>query len=136
MRHAEPALPCGTAHVLLAHGSRDPQWPAAIEAVAARVRQLDPAARVRCAYLESAQPDLDAAIDQLMAEGAQSIAVWPMFLGLGRHAREDLPRLVAAAQARIGANPRSVRLWLQAPVAEHALVQEALAKVILHEAFR
>jgi len=117
-----------SAHILLAHGSRDPQWPAMIEAVAAQVRRLEPAARVRCAYLEQARPDLAAAVDELIAQGAQSIAVWPMFLGLGRHAREDLPRLVAAAQAR---HP-GVRIALQAPIAEHAPVQEAMARAILH----
>jgi len=117
------------AHILLAHGSRDPQWPAAIEAVAACVQRLDPAAQVRCAYLEQATPDLAAAVDDLAAQGAQRIAVWPMFLGLGRHAREDLPRLVAAAQAR---HP-GVRIALQAPIAEHAPVQEAMARAILHK---
>jgi sirohydrochlorin cobaltochelatase len=98
------------------------------EAVAAQVQRLAPKARVRCAYLEQAKPDLAAAVDALVAEGAQRIAVWPMFLGLGRHAREDLPRLTAAAQAR---HP-GVRIALQAPIAEHAPVQEAMARAILH----
>jgi sirohydrochlorin cobaltochelatase len=119
-----------TAHVLLAHGSRDPQWPAAIEAVANRIRQLDPAARVRCAYLELAQPDLDAAIGQLITEGAQTIAVWPMFLGLGRHARADLPRLIAEAQARIQTRHPNVTITLQPAIAEHTPVLEAMARVI------
>ncbi|MDR0276191.1 MAG: CbiX/SirB N-terminal domain-containing protein [Burkholderiaceae bacterium] len=118
-----------TAHVLLAHGSRDPHWPAMIEAVAACVRRLEPGTRVRCAYLERARPDLASAIDGLVAEGARSIAVWPMFLGLGRHAREDLPRLTAAAQER---HP-SVRITLQSPIAEQTPVQKAMAQAILHK---
>jgi len=116
------------AHILLAHGSRDPRWPAAIEAVAACVQRLDPTARVCCAYLEQARPGLADAVDELTAQGAQNIAVWPMFLGLGRHTREDLPRLVAAAQARHS----GVRIALQAPIAEHAPVREAMARTILH----
>jgi len=120
-----------TAHVLLAHGSRDPQWPAAIQAVATRIRQLDPAALVRCAYLESAQPDLITAIGELIAEGAQTIAVWPMFLGLGYHARADLPRLIAAAQAQVRTDTPTVTITLQPAIAEHASVLDAMAQVVL-----
>ena len=132
MRHASPAAACGptTAHILLAHGSQDPQWPAAVQAVAERIRRLDPRVRIRCAYLEWARPDLAAAIEELIAEGAQAIAVWPMFLGLGRHAREDLPRLIALAQAQIQTHSPSVTLTLQPAIAEHTSVLDAMAQVI------
>ena len=135
MPHTDPAAPESptTAHVLLAHGSRDPQWPAAIQAVAARVRALDPAAQVRCAYLESAPPDLTAAVCELATLGAQNIAVWPMLLGMGRHARADLPRLIAAAQTCIQTRYSGVRLTLQPAIAEHAPVLDAMARVILHK---
>jgi len=123
------------AHILLAHGSRDPQWSAAIQAVAARIRLLDPAAQVRCAYLESVQPDLPAAVDELIAEGAQTIAVWPMFLGLGRHVRTDLPRLIAAAQTQAQARNPDVTVTLQPAIAEHAPVLDAMARVILQESY-
>jgi sirohydrochlorin cobaltochelatase len=122
-----------TAHILLAHGSRDPQWLTTIEVVAERVRRLDPAAQVRCAYLELAQPDLATAIGQLIAEGAQTIAVWPMLLGLGRHARADLPRLIAAAKAQIQAHASDVTITLQPAIAEYALVLDAIAQVIAHK---
>jgi sirohydrochlorin cobaltochelatase len=133
MQPADPAPLCGAvpAHVLLAHGSRDPQWPAAIRAVAERVRRLDPAAHVRCAYLEAAQPDLAAAIAELIAAGAQTIAVWPMLFGLGHHARADLPRLIAAAQTQIRARHPGITITLQLAIAEHAPVLEAMAQVIL-----
>jgi sirohydrochlorin cobaltochelatase len=115
---------------LLAHGSQDPQWPAAIQAVAERIRRLAPRMRLRCAYLELARPDLATAVAELVAEGAQAIAVWPMFLGLGRHAREDLPRLVALAQTQIQTHSPGVTLTLQPAIAEHAPVLDAMAQVI------
>ncbi|MDR2990993.1 MAG: CbiX/SirB N-terminal domain-containing protein [Burkholderiaceae bacterium] len=131
MRPADPAPRSAPAHILLAHGSRDPQWPAAIQAVAARIQALDSAVRVRCAYLELAQPNLAAAIAELIAEGAQTIAVWPMLLGLGRHARADLPRLIAAAQTQIQARHPDITIVLQPAIAEHAPVLDAMAQVIL-----
>jgi sirohydrochlorin cobaltochelatase len=135
MPHTDPdaRYPPGAAHVLLAHGSRDPQWPAAIQAVAVRVRLLDPTAQVRCAYLESAPPDLSAAIDELLAKGVQTIAVWPMFFGLGRHLRTDLPRLIAAAQDRIRARYPSVTITLQPAIADHPAVLDSMARIIGRE---
>jgi sirohydrochlorin cobaltochelatase len=77
--------------ILLAHGSRDERWREPIEAVAARVTALDPQARVVCAYMELAAPDLRTASAALIASGAKSLRVVPLFLGMGKHAREDLP---------------------------------------------
>ena len=77
--------------VLLAHGSRDERWREPIEAVAARVTALDPQARVVCAYMELAAPDLRTAAAALIASGAKVVRVVPLFLGMGKHAREDLP---------------------------------------------
>ncbi|KTT15785.1 sirohydrochlorin chelatase [Pseudacidovorax intermedius] len=86
--------------VLFAHGSRDAQWRAPVEAVARRVAEQAPDARVRCAYLELVAPDLPAAVAELVAEGVASIHVVPLFLGMGRHAREDLPVLMAELRQR------------------------------------
>ena len=77
--------------VLLAHGSRDERWREPIEAVAARILQDDPGARVVCAYMELATPDLHTAAAGLVADGALAVRVVPLFLGMGKHAREDLP---------------------------------------------
>lgn len=85
--------------ILLAHGSRDPQWRLPIEAVAAQIRQRQPAARVRCAYLELCAPTLPEAATDLIAGGARSLKVFPLFLGVGRHAREDLPLLAEKIRA-------------------------------------
>ena len=77
--------------ILLAHGSRDPQWRAPMEAVAARIRVRQPATPVCCAYLELCTPSLPEAATDLIAAGARRIRVFPIFFGVGKHAREDLP---------------------------------------------
>lgn len=81
--------------LLFAHGSRDPLWRTPIEAVAAAIRQRQPDVRVLCAYLELCEPDLPLAAAQLLAQGVSELRILPMFLGMGKHAREDLPQLVA-----------------------------------------
>ncbi|MFT3814813.1 MAG: CbiX/SirB N-terminal domain-containing protein [Acidovorax sp.] len=83
--------------VLFAHGSRDPLWRAPIEAVRDQVAALGLPAR--CAYLELCAPSLHEAVADLAALGIGHVTIVPMFLGTGRHAREDLPRLVAELRA-------------------------------------
>ena len=115
--------------VLFGHGSRDPSWRASMDAVAIRIRQRQPDVPVTCAFLELQQPDLAAAVDTLVAEGATRVLVVPMFLGIGKHAREDLPRLLAAARTR---HPH-VRLEASTATGEQNEVLDLLATLTLQQ---
>ncbi len=119
-------LPCA-AVVLLAHGSRDTQWSAPIEAVAHQARALNPQATVRTAYLEHTDPDLKTCVDALCAQGYTDIHILPLFLGLGGHVRQDLPRL---NEALLAAHP-GLRLHWQSAVGEQAPVTDLLARLAL-----
>ncbi|WP_431276444.1 sirohydrochlorin chelatase [Variovorax ureilyticus] len=113
--------------VLFAHGSRDDRWRAPVEAVAHRVAELDPQAKVSCAYLELVQPDLLNAAEALIREGARTIRVLPLFLGMGKHVREDLPQLLDELRARHPA----VGFTLAGAVGEEPEVIELLARKAL-----
>ena len=111
--------------ILLAHGSRDERWREPIEAVAARVTALDPQARVVCAYMELATPDLRTASAALIASGARSLRVVPLFLGMGKHAREDLPLQLDALRATWP----NVEFQLASIVGEEPELVELLARI-------
>lgn len=107
--------------VLFAHGSRDPLWHKPMEAVAETLASAQPDLSVRCAYLEISQPDLVTACNALADAGIHHIKVIPMFLGVGRHAREDLPLLVKDLRDKlpgvtfdlkpaVGEDPRLIQL--------------------------
>jgi sirohydrochlorin cobaltochelatase len=113
--------------VLFAHGSRDPLWHRPMEAVAGLIRQRAPAVPVVCAYLELSQPDLPTAVAQLIAQGARHIAVTPMFLGVGKHAREDLPVLAEALRSQYPA----VEFVLRPAVGEDPRLTALLADIAL-----
>jgi sirohydrochlorin cobaltochelatase len=117
----------GKAIVLFGHGSRDPLWRLPMETVAARLRALEPGTPVRCAYLELDVPGLETAAGELVAQGADHLTIVPMFLGTGRHAREDLPALVERLRA---AHP-AVAFVLQKPVGEDGRVVELIARIAL-----
>ena len=80
--------------VVFAHGSRDPLWRAPIEAVARGIAERDPQALVASAYLELCAPDMPTAVADLVARGATAVRVLPLFFGMGKHAREDLPEIM------------------------------------------
>lgn len=116
--------------VLFAHGSRDPLWHRPIQAVAQAIAARSPSTRVACAYLELSQPDLVQVAAELAAQGVRHITVVPMFLGIGKHAREDLPVLVAQLQA----DYPGLVFRLTPAIGEHARVIDMLASVALQAA--
>ncbi len=113
--------------ILFAHGSRDPQWRAPMEAVAVRAAALESAAIVRCAYLELMEPDLPACAAGMVAQGVTAITIVPMFLGVGRHAREDLPLLVAELRRLYP----QVGFSLRPAIGEDERVVDMLARIAL-----
>ena len=113
--------------ILCGHGSRDPLWRQPIEAVAARLAATQAGLPVRCAYLELQQPDLVVAAAELVDAGVSHVTVVPMFLGTGRHAREDLPQLLERLRRTHG----GVQFQLQLPVGEDPRVLDLLAQIAL-----
>jgi len=109
--------------VLLAHGSKDPEWSRPFERIAALLAEKLPAVSVGLAFLEHGAA-LDEVVAALIAKGAGSIRVVPVFLGQGGHVKEDLPRLVASA-TRPG-----VQLSLEKAIGEQPAVVEAIAAAI------
>ena len=85
--------------ILLAHGSRDPQWTASFEQVRAAVERRLPECVTALAYLEHSLPDF-AGGRSAVARGTTLIEVVPLFLGAGGHVRNDVPHLVERAAAR------------------------------------
>ena len=96
-----------------------------MEAVASYLASGEPDLSVRCAYLELSQPDLASACLELVLARVDRIAVIPMFLGVGRHAREDLPLLVDQMRAK---HPH-VAFELKPAVGEDLRLIQLLARI-------
>ncbi|GAB2745868.1 CbiX/SirB N-terminal domain-containing protein [Melaminivora jejuensis] len=111
--------------ILLAHGSRDPLWRRPIEAVQARLQTLRPGIAVRCAYLELCPPSLEQVLQELADGDCTRIAIAPLFLGAGRHVREDLPQTVRALAQQFP----QLRLSLAGHIGEDERVVALLAQM-------
>jgi sirohydrochlorin cobaltochelatase len=118
-----------SAIVLFGHGSRDPSWRAPMDAVAERIRRRRPQLLVACAFLELQAPDLPSAVCSLVDQGATRLHVLPMFLGIGKHAREDLPALLESVRAQ---HP-GVSIEAGRSVGERELVLDLLAELALQQ---
>lgn len=84
----------------LAHGSRDPRAAATVAALLARVRARRPGLAVAAAFLDHARPGVPEAVDALAAAGHREVCAVPLLLTHAYHGRVDVPRVLAAAQAR------------------------------------
>ena len=120
-----PDTPAARGTILLAHGSRDPLWKLPIEAVASHIVRMAPSVAVRCAYLEASSPDLASSAAELAGLGIVAITVVPLFLGMGKHAREDLPLLIAALRA----NHPQIAFDLRPALGEEPQVIELIARL-------
>jgi len=124
--NSSPTSPC-FGIIVFAHGSRDPLWKRPIEDVAIRIRDRNPQTPVACAYLELTTPDLAQVAAEMIASGVARIRITPLFLGVGRHAREDLPVLVSDLKIRYP----SVHFELQAAVGENEKLIDLMAQIAL-----
>jgi sirohydrochlorin cobaltochelatase len=113
--------------ILFGHGSRDALWHLPIQAVAERIRITAPSTTVSCAYLELTEPSLSEAAAGLIETGVSDITILPMFLGVGRHAREDLPALINTLKQN---HPTTV-FQVQPAVGENPAVLDLLAQIAL-----
>lgn len=79
------------------------------------------------AFLEHGTPDLAEAATAMANDGVESIRIVPMFFGRGGHLRDDFPRHLQAARARV---PR-VTFEVTEAAGESEQVLEALATFAL-----
>lgn len=109
--------------LLIDHGSRRAEANDLLQHVAAMVEaRLGKGRIVEVAHMELAEPGIDAAFARCVKRGAKVVVAHPFMLAPGRHATEDVPRLVAAAAA---AHP-GVRYVMAEPLGAHEGIAEAV----------
>ncbi|WP_079419962.1 sirohydrochlorin chelatase [Thiomonas intermedia] len=110
--------------LLLAHGSRQPEWARPFEAVRDQVQQAHPELTVRLAFLEFMQPSLRQTLLDAGEHGYSQVQIAPLFLGSGGHLQRDIPQMAQAVQAHYP----DLNIDVAAAAGEQAEVIEALAR--------
>ena len=116
--------------VLFAHGARDPEWARPFEAIRDRLRTRRPELPVCLAFLEMMSPPIGEAIDALVAQGASSITVFPLFMAQGGHLKQDVPKLLEAVRSRHPGLP----IALQAALGDVEEIRDFIAEWVLARA--
>ncbi len=88
--------------LLFAHGSSEPGWAEPFVRLQSIIRRREPEKVVELAFLERMKPSFDEAVDALHARGVRKITIAPVFLAIGGHMRNDLPKLIDDAKQRTG----------------------------------
>jgi sirohydrochlorin cobaltochelatase len=112
--------------VLFAHGARDPQWARPFQQLVVELGERLPGERIALAFLELMQPTLAECAAALHGDGVRSLRIVPVFLGMGGHLKEDLPKLVA----KIRGNLPDLEIAVEPPIGEQPEVIAAVARVI------
>lgn len=113
-----------TAVVVIAHGSREASANADAVWAAQALQRTAGYSAVEAAFLELAEPDIDAAAEKCVRQGARQIVLLPYFLSEGVHVRRDL----AAAQGRLRERYPQAAIVLAEPLGRHDLLIDVLAE--------
>ena len=111
-----------TALLLIAHGSRHDEANADLHALAAELRGAYPI--VEPAFLELAEPRIDAAGRRCAEQGAERVILVPYFLSAGVHVRRDL----AEHRQRLAAEFPAIDWHLAEPIGRHPLLREIIVQ--------
>jgi sirohydrochlorin cobaltochelatase len=109
--------------LLVAHGSRDPEWSQAFEAMTHDTRRVNK--MVKLAFMELSSPSIEDIVQQsISAYHLKEINVLPLFLATGKHLKKDIPEILdkLARQYKITIN-------LLPPLGEYPLFHQTLAKI-------
>ncbi|MFM0200591.1 CbiX/SirB N-terminal domain-containing protein [Paraburkholderia fungorum] len=115
--------------VLFAHGARDERWREPFERLADKVRAARGAEPVLLAFLELMEPDLPAAVGELVSDGCSVVTVVPVFFGQGGHVRKDLPEVIERCRGLYS----GVEIRCAVAVGEDEVVLDAVAQYCLRQ---
>ena len=121
-----------SALILFAHGAREPGWAEPFRAVRDKVAASRPDLSVELAFLELMSPALGDCVDGLAAAGHERVTVAPLFLAMGGHLKEDLPRLLDEIRRR----HRKLEIALLPPIGEVPALLDAIAGWLVNAAPR
>jgi sirohydrochlorin cobaltochelatase len=121
-----------SATILFAHGARDPDWARPFRELQVELGERLPGERVVLAFLELMKPSLPDCAAALYADGVRELRVVPVFLGMGGHLKQDLPKIVEAIRARYA----DLAIRVEPPIGERTEVILAIARAISGDAPR
>jgi len=111
--------------IFIAHGSRKPEWRAAVEELTGSIRTLIGTETVELAYMDHGPPLLSDVMAAAVAGGEKMIRVLPLFLVSSGHVTADIhPRI-----EHLRAEYPQVEIELLPAIGEHPLFRDFLVEI-------
>jgi len=108
--------------LIIDHGSRRQESNDLLLQVVDTYKRSTDFEHVTAAHMELAEPSIQAAFDELVTLGVNLVVAFPYFLSPGRHWKNDIPTLVAAAAKRHS----GVKHLVTAPLGLHPLMMQII----------
>lgn len=115
--------------ILIAHGSRDPDWRGSLEGLTRAVQSSTPGEEVRLAFMQFTGPTLQEVVEQGWEEGIREFRLLPLFMASAGHVDKDIRPMVDELAHRF---PQG-RLHLLTPVGEDPLFHELVKRIANHD---
>lgn len=114
--------------IVVDHGSRRTESNELLLQVAAAFQEATGLKIVEPAHMELAEPSIETAFARCVQAGARTVVVHPYFLSPGRHWRQDIPQLAAAAAAHYP----DIKYLVTSPLGLHPLMLQIMQARIAH----
>ena len=88
--------------IVLGHGSRREAANEEIRLLGEMVQQQNPSWRVEVAFVEFASPSLEEQVQRLAKENIKEIVLAPVFLTVGNHLAQGLPKRIKVLEEAVG----------------------------------
>ena len=112
--------------IVIAHGSRKPEWRRSVEGIVSFLEEQAGADAVRLAYMDHGPPTLMEVLSEEIAGGIATFHVLPLFLADEGHVTGDVRPMVKKAHARF----EGVEIELLPAVGQQPLFREMLLDLI------
>jgi len=112
--------------ILIAHGSKNPDWVAPFQKMTADLRQDMGQHAVYLCFMEIAEPGLMEVARQIVENGDQQCRLLPMFMAKGNHFYDDIPAQVKEVKTAFP----ELEVELLQPVGQHPLFLDLLRSLV------
>jgi len=112
--------------VLIAHGSKNPEWAAPFRKLTADLRKDLGDDKVYLCFMEIAEPNLLEVAGEIMKTDAREYRLLPMFMAKGAHYNEDLPAQITQIKEAFP----ELKGELLEPIGLHPLFLDLMRSVI------
>ncbi len=111
--------------ILIAHGSKNPNWLKPFEKLARDLKQDVGEDKVFLCFMEHAAPPLSQVAQQLADSGTRHLRVLPLFMATGNHLQQDIPTEIADIRRQFP----ELDIELLPPIGEHQLFLDLMHKL-------